>query len=185
MRAYVLCLVLLVIAGCSSVITYDKKPGGLLNQQNSEIQQWRMQGRLLIKSDEVMTANVQWRHDGKKDMLKLSGILGLGATLIELNEDEIILHNAQGERQASQDIDAFIARQIGFVVPITALRMWVLGVYLQEVPVQLFENGFLQLGWRVVVKEYMDTPFGVLPRKIKVTKDNMTLKLIIDQWEIK
>ena len=189
MRARVLYLILLgfalALAGCSSIKTYDAQHGQVLSQQQRlNIQQWKMQGRLLIKSDEVLTANIQWRHNRRKDVLKLSGALGLGAMLIELSEHEIVLHNAQGETQSSQDIDAFIARQIGFVVPITALRQWVLGAYLQDVPVYPLDNGFVQLGWRIAYNEYMDTSAGVLPRRIKVTKDNIKLKLIVDRWEI-
>jgi outer membrane biogenesis lipoprotein LolB len=79
----------------------------------------------MIKSDDVLTANIQWQHAGQQDVLKLSGALGMGAMLIELSDDEIVLHDAQGEKQSSQDIDAFIARQIGFVVPITALPLFI------------------------------------------------------------
>ena len=186
MHVKVLCLVLLlVLAGCSSIKTYDASQGLVLSQQQRlDIQQWKMQGRLLIKSDEVLTANIQWQHNDQKDVLKLSGALGFGAMLIELSEHEIVLHNAQGEKQVSQDVDAFIARQIGFVVPITALRRWVLGAYLQGVPVQQLENGFQQLGWHIAYNEYMQTAVGVLPRKIQITKEKIKLKLIIDQLDI-
>ena len=185
MRAGIGCLILLVLAGCSSVKTYDAKYVQQLSQQQRlDIERWNMQGRLLIKSDDVLTANLQWQHNKQKDVLKLSGALGLGAMQIELDENEIILHDAQGGRQASQDIDAFIARQIGFVVPITALRRWVLGAYLEGVPVVRLENGFEQLGWRITYKEYMDTTAGILPHHIKITKNNIKLKLIVDRWEI-
>jgi len=185
-RTSVLCLMLLLaLVGCSSIKTYDARQGReLTQQQRLDIRKWKMQGRLLIKSDEVLTANIQWQHDNKKDTVKLSGALGLGAMLIELNGHEIILHNAQGKRQVSQDVDAFIARQIGFVVPITALRQWVLGVHMQGVPVRQFKNGFQQLGWRIAYNEYMQTSAGIMPRRIKVTKEQIKLKLIVDQWEI-
>ncbi|GFO71657.1 outer membrane lipoprotein LolB [Bathymodiolus japonicus methanotrophic gill symbiont] len=185
MRAGIACMILLVLAGCNSVKTYDAKYAQHLSQQQRlDIERWNMQGRLLIRSDEMLTANLQWQHNKQKDMLKLSGALGLGAMQIELDEHEIVLHDAQGGRQASQDIDAFIARQIGFVAPITALRRWVLGAYLNGVPVVLQENGFLQLGWRITFKEYMDTAAGILPHSITITKNNIKLKLIVDRWEI-
>ncbi|NOQ14704.1 MAG: outer membrane lipoprotein LolB [Methyloprofundus sp.] len=145
---------------------------------------WTLQGRLLIKSDDALTANIYWQHENKDDVLKLSGALGMGAVLIELNEHEIMLDTGQGEVLFSQDIDAFIARQIGFVVPLTALRRWVVGAYLQDVPVLQLEQGFQQLGWQVTYNEYMETSIGVMPRKINISKDNIKLKLIIDQWGI-
>ena len=178
-------VLLFSLVACSVINTYDANLGReLRRQQRVQFQKWRLQGRLLIKSDDVLTANIQWQHDGDIDILRLSGALGVGAMLIELSENEIVLNNGRGERLVSQDIDAFIAQQIGFAVPITALRQWVLGEYLPGVSVAQLENGFRQLGWHVTYNEYMDTSVGVMPHKIKVTKEEIKLQLIIDQWEI-
>ncbi|NOR80900.1 MAG: outer membrane lipoprotein LolB [Methyloprofundus sp.] len=182
----ILCLVLLsVLAACTTIHTYDAQLGReLKKQQKIELQKWSLQGRLLIKSDDVLTANIQWQHENKNDVLRLFGALGMGAMLIELNDHEIMLDTGNGKKQVSQEIDAFIARQIGFVVPLTALRRWVVGDYLQDVPVLQMENGFQQLGWQVIYNEYMDTAIGVMPRKIKISKDKIKLKLVVDQWSI-
>jgi len=171
--------------GCAPVKIYDARLGRVLNeQQGVELQSWAMQGRILIKSKDVLSANIQWQHDNEKDRLRLFGALGLGAVLIELDERQIMLDTGQGDVQISQDIDAFIARQIGFVVPLTALRRWVVGAYLRDVPVLQQSQGFQQLGWSVKYNEYMQTPIGVMPRKIKISKDNIKLKLVVDQWDI-
>lgn len=178
-------MLLFVLVGCSTVKTYDARLGRELNQQQgNKLQKWRLQGRLLIKSDDLLTANIQWQHNKEKDQLKLFGALGMGAMLIELNEHEIVLDTGEGEKLRSHDIDRFIARKIGFVVPLTALRRWVVGGYLPDVPVLPLENGFQQLGWQITYSEYMQTSVGVLPRKIKISKDNIKLKLIVDQWDI-
>ena len=178
-------LLLFALVGCSTVKTYDARVGReLSSQQKIELQKWSLQGRLLIKSDDVLTANIHWQHENEKDVLRLFGALGVGAMLIELNEHEIMLDTGEGEKRVSQDIDAFIAQQIGFVVPLTALRRWVVGSYLQNVPVLQLEKGFQQLGWQITYNEYMDTSIGVMPRKIKISKENIKLKLIIDQWDI-
>ncbi len=178
-------LPIFALAACSSIETYDAKIGReLLNLQEIKLQVWRLQGRLLIKNDDLLTANIQWKHDKKKDELKLFGALGMGAMLIELSEHEIMLDTGDGKKQRSQHIDAFIAQQIGFVVPLTALRRWVVGEYLQDIPVQLSEKGFFQLGWQVRYDEYMQVSGGVMPRKIKISKDNIKLKLVIDRWDI-
>ena len=173
------------LQGCSTIERYDAELGRELNGQLAkDIKKWSLQGRLLIKSNDILTANIQWQHENKYDRLKLSGALGMGAVLIELSEQQIMLDTGEGERLFSSDIDAFIARQIGFVVPLTALRRWVVGAYLQDVPVTQVEDGFQQLGWQVRYNEFMQTPLGVLPRKIKISKANIKLKLIIDQWSI-
>ncbi len=186
MQKIALCLVLLsILASCTTINTYDARLGRELSKQKkAELKKWSLQGRLLIKSDDVLTANIQWQHENEKDVLRLFGALGMGAMLIELNEHEIMLDTGEGDKQVSQDIDVFIAQKIGFVVPLTALRRWVVGEYLQNVPVLQQENGFQQLGWQITYNEYMDTSVGVMPRKIKISKEKIKLKLIIDQWGI-
>ncbi|MCK5355046.1 MAG: outer membrane lipoprotein LolB [Methyloprofundus sp.] len=178
-------LLLFSLLGCSTIETYDARQGWVLNdQQGKDIRKWALQGRLVIKSNDILTANIQWQHEDETDILKLFGALGIGAVLIEVNEHGIMLDTGQGEKQVSQEVDAFIAQQIGFVVPLTALRRWVVGAYLQGVPVLQQAQGFQQLGWQIRYNEYMQTPLGVLPRKIKISKDNIKLKLVIDQWDI-
>ncbi len=176
---------LLMLSSCTAIHTYDAQLGYELNAQQKALPRWRMQGRLVIKSDEVLTANIDWNHEGKNDELRLSGALGAGAILIELSEREIMLDTGQGERQVSRNIDAFVANQIGFDVPITALKVWIIGDYLPDVGVLQLDNGFQQLGWQVRYLEYIDTEVGVMPRKIIISKANIKLKLIVDHWEVK
>lgn len=176
---------MLGLVGCSSIEIPELNQGRVLGQQQQlNINVWTINGRLSIKSDEVLTANIYWKHDWLKDQLKLYGALGLGAVLINIDGEEISLDAGDGELQHSKDVDGFIARQLGFIVPITALRCWIKGDYLEGVPEQKLENGFLQLGWRVAYQEYMETSAGLMPRRIKITKQSMVLKLVIDQWEI-
>lgn len=184
MKKHVLWVLLLCLAGCSGINTYNTKPEQrLVLQRRTDLTKWSFQGRLSIKSDEVLSANIRWQHDNETDMLRLAGAFGLGAVIIELNDHEIILDDGQ-VRQVSQDIDAFIAEQIRFHVPITALRQWILGRHMKEVPVMWIENGFQQLGWRIAYNDYVDTSAGMMPRKIKVIKEKIKLKLVIDQWDI-
>ena len=189
LRGILLSGLLLSLTACTTVEVYDASVGRELNNQQAiDLQEWYFQGRLLIKGDKVLTANIQWLHEQEeaqeRDQIRLFGALGLGAVQIELNEREIILDTGDGELLRSPHKDEFIARHVGFVVPVTALRRWVIGTYLANVPVEFFEDGFEQLGWRVSYGQYMQAPRGVMPRKIRISKDNIKLKLVIDQWGI-
>jgi len=61
MQKNVLCLMLLLSAltACTTISTYDARLGRELNKQQTELQKWSLQGRLLIKSDDLLTANIQ------------------------------------------------------------------------------------------------------------------------------
>ena len=171
------------LVGCAATHKYGVEQGRKLNsQQATKRLSWHLQGRLLIKSDEAFTANIHWQHKGQSDTLKLFGTLGLGAVLIELDKKGITLDQGKGRREFSRDTDAFIAQKIGFVVPLTALREWVVGAHLKGSDVVYTPNGFIQMGWHISYSEYIDTPIGVMPRKVKIHKDNIKLKLIVDAW---
>jgi len=172
--------------GCASVETYKTPSVGQANYSHTiKSNKWQMQGRIVIKSDEVLSATIQWQHRGNEDSLKLSGLLGLGAVVMDLNECGVMLDLGDGEPKFSSQVDNYIAQQIGFKVPIIALRKWVLGGYLVDEPVVLFANGFEQMGWRITYKQYMrSTRSIVMPRKLEIVKGGIKLKLVVDWWEI-
>ncbi len=176
-------LLLFGLVACSSIETYRVRPESLKNRSSIDLPAWTMSGRLLIKDQEVMAANINWQHKSAVDKLKLAGTLGLGAIYIELNEQGILIDKGYGDKQTSMDVDTFIAQQIGFAVPVTALRWWVLGMPMVGVPVVWFEDGFEQLGWQVIYSSFMSTRVGKMPHKVKVVKDKINLKLVVDKWE--
>jgi len=172
--------------GCTPIETYKIPDRGQASYaQTIKSNKWQMQGRIVIKSDEVLSANIQWQHQDNEDKLKLSGLLGLGAVVIGLNERGVTLELGDGKSRLSSQVDNYIAQQIGFKVPITALRQWVLGSYLMDKPVVLLVDGFEQMGWRVTYKQYMrSTTHIVMPRKLEIVKGGVKLKLVVDQWKI-
>jgi len=154
---------------------YDAKQGRVINS-------WEFYGRILIRSDEVVNANITWRHEKQRDELSLYGLLGLGKKKIVVDPNGISLDEGSGEKVNSNNIDEFIARKLGFLVPITALRRWVLGQPLDSMVFTEIDGGFEQLGWQVIASRYKETKLGVMPHKLKVSKNNIKLILIIDRW---
>ncbi|MDF1581959.1 MAG: lipoprotein insertase outer membrane protein LolB [Methyloprofundus sp.] len=176
-------LLLFGLTACSSIDTYQASSDLLKTRVSINLPVWVMDGRLLITGQDVITANINWQHAPAIDKLKLAGTLGLGAIYIELNDRGILIDKGYGDKQASRQVDAFIAEQIGFIVPITALRQWVVGVPLVDAPVVWFDDGFEQLGWQITYGSFMSTQVGKMPHKLKIAKDKINLKLVVDKWE--
>jgi hypothetical protein len=55
-------LLLFGLVACSSIETYRARPGSLKNRSSIDLPAWTMSGRLLIKDQEVMAANINWQH---------------------------------------------------------------------------------------------------------------------------
>ncbi len=179
-------IVSLVFLGCTPVETYTIPDEAQMNYAPViKSNKWQMHGRIVIKSNEVFSAKIQWQHQDNEDKLKLSGLLGLGAVLIDLNESGVTLNLGDGKPRFSSQVDEYIAQQIGFKVPITGFRQWILGRYLADEPVVLYVDGFEQMGWRVIYKQYMrNATHVVMPHKLEIVKDKIKLKLVVDQWKI-
>ncbi len=174
---------LLVLGACSNVGIVERQEGWLVPGDGLEIKQWKLQGRLLIRTEDILNVNINWRHNGAKDELSLFGVLGLGRKKIEIDGKSISLDDGNGKKISSNDVDGFIAQQLGLVVPITALRRWVLGQPINEEPVLKIKDGFEQLGWQIKSSRFRETVIGVMPHKLKISKNKIKLTLIIDRWE--
>jgi len=176
-------LSLVMVSACVKESTLDAHKDWQDSSQLLVIDSWGFHGRMLIRSDEVVNANIIWRHGSQRDELSLFGLLGLGKKKIIVDSNGISLDEGGGKQVRSQDVDEFIAQKLGFLVPITALRRWVLGQPLSGAALTKIDGGFEQLGWRVIPSRYRLTSLGMLPHKLKVSKNNIKLILIIDRWE--
>jgi outer membrane lipoprotein LolB len=179
----VLLLSVLILNACSSSTYLKKKADWWVSNSELDIQVWGFRGRMLIRSDEVLNANIRWQHNGTVDELSLYGVWGLDKRKIEIDGKKISLDSGKDRKLISNDVDGFIAQQLGFIVPLTALRRWVLGRPIKNKSVIEIENGFEQLGWKIKSSRFKKTEIGVMPHKLEISKNEIKLILIIDRWE--
>lgn len=146
---------------------------------------WSFEGRLAInKTKESWQANISWQHQPNKEVIKLSGPLGQGATVIELSDDLVTINRGDGKIQSSTQQEAFINQQLGLFVPVQSLRYWVIGLPEKQLKVTESEIGFYQAGWLVEYKQMQTIGTELMPRKINVMNAQVKLKLIIDRWNL-
>lgn len=147
------------------------------------IKNWSFEGRLAVSDgNESWSAAIEWAHTENKDEIKLSGPLGQGAAMITLTDDKVIIDKGDDKIQQSAQIDALIAQQLGMIVPVRALRFWVLGLPQADNPVVEKNEGFEQANWQVHYVQMQQSGNLWLPRKMNVENQKAKLKLVIDQW---
>ncbi|MDP2904237.1 MAG: lipoprotein insertase outer membrane protein LolB [Methylovulum sp.] len=173
-----------LLSGCA---TFQKETVGPYSRtsllQFYKLTQWTFGGRVAITGQkDSWWANISWEHNADKDLIRLSGPLGQGATVIRLTGDMVTVDRGNGDVQSSVQPDVFVSQQVGITVPVQSLRYWVLGL---PEPTQVFEengSGFKQSGWQVEYKQMQPVDNQAMPRKITVMNEQVKLKLIIDQW---
>lgn len=150
------------------------------------LEYWSFEGRLALSdSEESWTASIEWQHSKLQDAIKLSGPLGQGAVVISLMADgSVNIDTGDEEIQRSENIDEFIQQQLGFFVPVQALRYWVLGLTSPNENFDLTEHGFSQSQWDISFAQ-MQKIANIdqwMPRKLTAKQQHTKLKIIIDDW---
>jgi outer membrane lipoprotein LolB len=174
----------LMLSACSTVpvepeVHYSK----IAREHLYKLEQWSFEGRLALSGkNDSWSASINWGHRPDDEKIKLSGPLGQGATVIQLTGDLVTIDRGDGQVQSSTRPEEFINQQLGMFVPVHSLRYWVVGL---PEPASVFvetSTGFKQAGWFVEYKQMQSVDDQFMPRIITVTKEQVKLKLIIDQW---
>ncbi len=149
--------------------------------------EWSFSGRMAFSDkNNSISAAIDWKHQGEQDQLELSGPFGQGRTLIQLFGDKVVVDYGNEQRKYFGNVDELVARHVGISIPVSALKYWVLGLVEPDIEYDMFENGFLQAGWRVNYQQMQTQNVGQvdMPKKIRVEQNEVKLKLIINEWDI-
>ena len=178
-------LPLLFLVGCALV--QPPSQTGVSSKTPASIQSWSMDGRIGVQSAEgAWHANLYWEHELEQDRLRISGPLSQGLVSIIVQKDLIYLNEGNGVTSLSRDPDAMLRQRLGFAIPLTSLRYWMLGVSdpgKKSVP--LATGGFQQVGWEVAPDKLTMVAGWTLPQKLRVQGAGVKLKILADSWDIK
>ncbi|MFW5442917.1 MAG: lipoprotein insertase outer membrane protein LolB [Methylococcaceae bacterium] len=185
-RAVVVLMLAGVLASCAEVPVRSIIPFELVGREHLyDKTAWSFSGRLALSGvKDAISASISWRHQADQDEIELAGPFGQGRTLLVITNDSVVIDYGDQRLQHNGNVDEFISRHTGIEVPVSALKYWVLGLIEPNRQYVGFENGFLQSGWNVSYLQMQPVESDWLPRKIRVQKSEVKLKLIISQWEL-
>jgi outer membrane lipoprotein LolB len=156
---------------------------------------WELRGRLTIDSgDRAVQGRFNWQQDNDALELVVRNPLGAGILRVRGRPDALTV-TARGETRTLTDPEAELSELVGWWLPVASLPDWLLGFPDRDFRAVTREgaDGTLasleQRLWRVEYPEYglaaIDgTASQVLvPRRIDMTHETLTLKLTIDDWQ--
>jgi outer membrane lipoprotein LolB len=182
------------LAGCAF---FQRQPEQLSSLSGSEqalyaLKAWRLEGRVGVQTaKDAWHANLFWEHEADQDRLRISGPLNQGMLSIVVQKDLIYLNEGNGIGEMSRDPEALLKRRLGFAVPLSSLRYWILGLpdpaiaFVPSYDEKGGLTGFRQLGWLLGLDRFMKVGARVLPQKMLIQGSEVKLKLIADSWEIR
>lgn len=188
-----LCLAVAVVGttGCTWLSKQPLAPNAPAAQQKLYgLASWRLEGRVGVQTrKDAWQANLFWEHEGHQDRLRISGPFSQGAVSIILQDDLIYINEGNGVVESSRNPDAMLKARLGFAVPLSSLRYWVLGVPSPEAQHTVERDssgtGFRQSGWLLRFDRFVNVRDLVLPKKMMIQGDEVKLKLFADEWVIK
>lgn len=152
---------------------------------------FELRGRVAAAAgDQGFSAGLHWRQEAARGVIRLDGPLGVGGLVIELNGEVLRLATSRGETLDDAAARGELERQLGFELPLAALRYWVRGVPQPAVPaIEALATDAPQLatleqsGWRITYGEYGAGALAGWPRRMVVEREGARLKLLIERWD--
>jgi len=186
-------LLLLVVSGCSTVPAYA--PQHLdWPQREAALQQitaWQLEGRIAIRTaDDSWSGSLWWQQLDDTYEIKFSGPFGQGAINLVGDQQQVVLNSSEGEIVGHDGAEQLMYEQLGWRVPISSLRYWVLGRPDPTKNSSLLEfddfdriKSLQQGGWSVNYRRYQLFQQLDVPGKIAIKNHQLGVKLVIDHWQ--
>lgn len=116
------CFSVFAFSGCQSITS--KAP--VISQTPNAMNQFNIQGKIGVKTPEQSgSAFFVWQQDQQNFDIELSGILGIGKTVIQGRPGEVTLNSAKTGEISAETPEELLERATGWQTPITHLVNWV------------------------------------------------------------
>ncbi|MDD2721349.1 MAG: lipoprotein insertase outer membrane protein LolB [Gallionella sp.] len=176
-------LLLLLLSGCAT-----PPSGSAVRPVQSEAAPFAMNGRILVKYDGSRdSAGLRWVHKTQSDEVLLLNPLGQTAVRVYRDEKQAVLDD--GERHFQEaDVEALMTHVLGWSLQLDELHHWALGKVADgPALIERDDLGRLRVlrqdGWEVRYLAYAEEKSDSLPRRMQLTRDNLQVTLLMDEWE--
>ena len=183
---------LVFLSGCAATpeLVRQSRPDRVRVASVEQVDAFQLSGRVGVKYDEQgFSGNLRWQHAAQRDEILILSPLGQGVAQIEQNAAGVVLTTAAQQRYQAQDAETLTEQVLGWRLPLAGMRYWVLGRAAPgKAEMQLDElmrpKRLIQDGWQIDYLAYREADGLALPQKMTMHRDDLEMKLIIDDWVI-
>lgn len=179
-------VLLLAVAACATA----PRTLALQRPAQPELAPFAFNGRVATRHNgERSSAGVRWTHRGAEDEILL--LAPLGQTMARIFSDaQGVLLEESGKRYFEQDAETLTERVLGWHLPLSGMRYWVLALPAAGTQAFIERDGngrvkvLRQDGWEINYTRYAAEAPDSLPLRLTLRRDGMELLLLIDEWEL-
>lgn len=156
-----------ILAGCGST--------GIRPGTADDGERWQLSGKIGLRGPQLAeSAYINWRQCGSLFDVRISGPLGQTVARIDGSGEHLRVQFEGREAVATADPEALMEAQLGWSVPLRALRYWVRAEAEPGSPAEQSgqpgkPDALQQLGWRVAYLAYHQNESTALPARLRLT----------------
>lgn len=162
------------------------------NDRVENIRDWSATGRIAVNTDkEAWNIKMYWHQEGDDYQIRLNGPLGSGAVDITGGPDQVTLRTTDGRTLSAADPESLLFDAMGWRIPISGLRYWILGRPEAGAPTARLESdteGKLrrleQSGWDVRYLSYRRVEGVDLPVWLIMENKRLSARVRINMWTL-
>jgi outer membrane lipoprotein LolB len=153
------------------------------------IQTWEAEGRVAADfAGDSASGSVNWSQSFDLVDFRFRGPFGIGGFRIYGDGDRLRVRTSRGDDFILEDPIEDMRVQLGWALPVRAMRYWIVGIPDPGRPADLafLPSGALvalvQDGWEVDFADFEERAGFTVPRKVSMRGDGVELRFVIDRW---
>lgn len=154
------------------------------------MEDWSLEGRIAIRTaEDGQSANIIWEQQGDYFDGQLFGPFGAGNTRIVGSAEELVLKTSDGGELYTRNPERDLYWELGWTVPLEQMPYWVRGLPGpgKARDIEIDGAGRLQSlrqgAWELEISQYVERDGGeIMPRKLTLQRDELRIRLVIDEW---
>ena len=162
--------------------------------QDSSDERWQLSGKIGLRAPQLAeSAYVNWRQCGDRFNVRISGPLGQTVARIDGRAELLTLQFDGRDPITTRDPELLMQQQLGWSLPIRALRYWVRAQAAPDGEAKLSgpeqqPTVLLQQDWQVDYLTYHQNASTSLPAKLRLShndgNDGLQATLLINEWSL-
>ena len=155
-----------------------------------KLDRYALNGRVAVAANgQGFSASLRYEQLPRRSNLALDGPFGIGGLRVVLDGDDLQIATSRGEKLDGEVARAELERRLGFALPLSELRWWLLGIPAPG-DVDVIPDGssgeikeFTQSGWRVSINARAAGLGFSLPQRLTAEREGARLKLLVEHWQ--
>jgi outer membrane lipoprotein LolB len=193
-RRLLLATALLLLAGCATAPPTSDVADPRYAQRAAalaDVPEWSLRGRLAVRNgDDGGSGTLRWRQADDAAQMDFHGALGRGAWRLVARPADAELVLADGRSFRAANVNALVAGELGWNVPVDDLAWWVRGL---EAPGGAEDRRYdadgrivsmSQSGWAIEYGRYREVSGIAMPLKMTARSGERYVKLAVRDWTL-